>query len=331
MESKKKLLLTGGAGFIGSNLVNHLARENYEIIVLDILDYVGRIENLLPSENVKFVKGDINDFNFVLYLLQEYRIQVILHLAAQSHVDLSFENSLKFTQTNILGTHNLLEAARKYGELELFLHMSTDEVFGEIGLHETESYGENQVLAPTNPYAASKASAELIVKSYAISYKMPTIIVRANNNYGPRQFPEKLIPKFIMLLLMDQPLPIHGSGETRRNFIHVYDTCRALQVILEKGQIGECYNIGTDCEYSVNEIADLLREKICPERSDVTFTAPDRNFNDVRYFISSEKLRNLGWREEETNFNDCLSDLIEWYRERFDFYAELMVKHVPPV
>lgn len=322
-----RVMVTGGAGFIGSNLANYLARQNYFVLVLDILDYCGDIENLEDFPNIKFVQGDIADINFVRFLLETYDIQIVLHLAAQTHVDNSFGNSLGFTETNVLGTHRLLETVRRYGKISLFLHMSTDEVYGEIDFDEARGYTEDRLLNPTNPYAASKAAAEQLVRSYHISHNLPIIITRANNNYGPRQFPEKLIPKFIMKFLGNETVPIHGNGQTRRNFIHVYDTCRALETVMTRGEIGMTYNIGTNCEYSVLEIAEILRQKIQPCLDEPLIFVADRNFNDRRYHINDDLLRSLGW-SETVSFEEGLEETIEWYRSRYHSYHSVMQEHV---
>jgi UDP-glucose 4,6-dehydratase len=243
--------------------------------------------------------------------LKSYQIDTVIHFAAQSHVDNSFGNSIQFTMDNILGTHNLLECCRVYGNIKKFIHISTDEVYGEVDLNH-EGCTERSLLNPTNPYAATKAGAEFLVKSYYYSYKLPIIITRGNNVYGPGQYPEKLIPKFITSLLKDQKCTIHGQGESRRNFIYVDDVSEAVETILFYGQIGHTYNIGTSNEYSVLEVFDILSNKL-DKSKDLKEFVEDRLFNDYRYSINSESLRSLGWKQQ-INFDEGLEKTIEWIK-----------------
>lgn len=320
------ILITGGAGFIGSQFMNLIISLNKynNIIMLDKLDYCSRLANI-ESDNYKFIKGDILNNDLVLFILNEYKITEIVHFAACTHVDNSFDNSIEFTINNVLGTHNLIDCARQYGKINRFVHMSTDEVYGEISLDADKGYDENQVLDPSNPYSASKSAAEHIVKSYFHSYKFPVIIVRANNVYGPGQYPEKLIPKFCVYLLKNKKLTIHGEGKSRRNFIHVEDLCEAIYIILEKGSVGQVYNVSSSNEYDVIEIAQQLRNIICPENKleDIIEYVEDRKFNDIRYFLNSEKLKSLGWKGETRDFNDSLIKVVEWYRDRLDEYSQI--------
>lgn len=312
----QNILVTGGCGFIGSNFIN-LVGEGYNIVCLDRMDYCARKEHIqVPC---KLYLGDINNFDLVNHILSDNQIDTVVHFAAQSHVDNSFGNSVTFTMDNVLGTHNLIEACRKYGQIKRFIHISTDEVYGEVSMSETSS--ETSLLNPTNPYAASKAGAEFIVRSYMYSYNFPAIVTRGNNVYGPNQYPEKLIPKFILLLLADKKCTIQGEGNSRRNFIHASDTIQALKTILLKGEIGETYNIGTHNEYSVNDIYAILMKKLKPNESldDWRVFTQDRNFNDQRYFVDASKLRKLGW-EEEVNFDEGLDQTIEWYKQNYKLY-----------
>jgi dTDP-glucose 4,6-dehydratase len=313
----QNVLITGGCGFIGSNFVNYIVEKYPQInfINLDKLDYCATTKNNTCNDypNYKFIHGDILNEYLVLKTLNTYKIDAILHFAAQSHVDNSFGNSIDFTLNNVLGTHKLLEATRIYGNVKRFIHVSTDEVYGEI--HESEGkFNEESVLEPTNPYAASKAGAEFVVKSYYRSFKIPIIITRGNNVYGPRQYPEKLIPKFINHLINNQKCPIQGQGIAVRNFIYVDDTVRAFEKVLFEGHIGEIYNIGTENEYSVMDVTRMLIKKL--KNTDnyeewITFVE-DRNFNDIRYAIESSKLRELGWKEEMPDFETGLNKTIEW-------------------
>lgn len=315
MNAISSVFITGGCGFIGSNLTNYIVEKYPDItfVMVDILDYCATLNNVevMNKKNFHFYRVNILDYEKILELFHKHQIDTIIHLAAQTHVDNSFGNSLKFSETNILGTHNLLEASRIYGRIKKFIHMSTDEVYGEIieGKNDVGSY-----LNPTNPYAATKAAAEHIVDAYRISYKLPTLIIRMNNVYGPRQYPEKVIPKFISCLLEGVKCPIHGDGSTRRNFIHVNDVVTALEMIMLKGQVGKIYNVGTDYEYSVMEILQILVKTL---KGDEKFTdwaqhVSDRNYNDKRYAINDSEIRQLGW-SPQYDFTQGLQQTIEWY------------------
>jgi len=301
------LLVTGGYGFIGSNFINYYFPKQppgFKLVNLDVMYYCANEQNvnreIRTSENYKFIKGDLCNFQLVMNLLEEYSITHIIHFAAQSHVQNSFEDSIKYTHDNIVGTHTLLECSRKYGKLERFIHVSTDEVYGESMNSVDETHKtEHSILCPTNPYAATKAGAELIAQSYSHSYKMPIIITRGNNVYGPNQYPEKLIPLFIKLLKENKKVTIQGDGSTVRAFLHSHDTARAFEAILEKGNIGEIYNIGCDegMEYSVMDIAKILIQLIkgTTNYDDWIEYIDDRPYNDKRYYISNKKVKELGW------------------------------------
>ncbi len=314
------LLITGGCGFIGSNFINYIFGKNkYKIINLDAMYYCADEKNvnedIRNSENYVFIKGNINDKDLVNLILNNYKIEYIIHFAAQSHVDNSFSNPLQYTYDNIMGTHNLLEEVKKYGKIKKFIHVSTDEVYGESMLDIDEKHKtEHSILCPTNPYAATKAGAELITQSYQHSFKLPIIITRGNNVYGPNQYPEKLIPKFIDLLKNNKKCTIAGTGSAIRNFIHVNDVCTAVEIIINKGILGEVYNIGGnhDNEYSVMDVAKKLIKLIknSDNESDYIEYMPDRPFNDTRYFISNDKLTNLGW-EQKIMFDKGL-ELLVW-------------------
>jgi UDP-glucose 4,6-dehydratase len=272
-------------------------------------------ENIRNSEYYCLVKGNLTNMDLVKEILSSHKITYIIHFAAQSHVQNSFDDSMQFTMDNIVGTHTLLEACRLYGKIERFIHVSTDEVYGESMLDEEEVHKtEQSILCPSNPYAATKAGAELIAQAYYHSYRMPIIITRGNNVYGPNQYPEKLIPRFIKLLNEDKKVTIQGNGRNVRAFLHAKDTVRAFEVILEKGILGEIYNIGCDesMEYSVLEVAKILIQMIKGtdvECNDWIEYIEDRPFNDTRYYISNVKLKNLGW-DINVNFIDGLIDLI---------------------
>lgn len=322
----KNILVTGGCGFIGSNFINYVHQNYQECFILNIdkMDYVSSERNIIKQdENIyKLVKRNILDtsFNLVNYMV-EYNIDTIVHFAAQSHVDNSFGNSIQFTYDNVLGTHYLLEHAKKYqtltNKLNLLLHISTDEVYGEVELTD-DGCSEKSLLNPTNPYAATKAAAEFLVRSYSYSYKIPIIIIRGNNVFGPRQYPEKLIPRFICHLNKNEKCPIQGKGLSRRNFIFVDDVTRALLLIIEKGKINEIYNIGSTDEYNVLEILDILMKKmnIKKEKVDIVEYVEDRLFNDFRYSIDIAKLIKLGWTKQ-ISFDQGLDITIKWYTENY--------------
>ena len=262
------ILVTGGCGFIGSNFINYILDKypKYNIVNLDVLYYCASINNIKDtiknSNNYTFIEGNINDFNLVKYIIKVNNINCIIHFAAQSHVDNSFNNSLQYTEDNIKGTHTLLEVVRTSTAEILFIHFSTDEVYGESELDEQPKH-EMSVLCPTNPYAASKAGAEMLVNSYKHSYGLKCIITRCNNVYGPNQYPEKLIPKFIKLLKNGDKCTIHGDGTSLRSFIHCDDVSNAVDLIMHRGKINEIYNIGSNeqCEKSVLGVAKFLIKK----------------------------------------------------------------------
>ena len=316
-----KLLVTGCCGFIGSNFVNYYFNENsdVEIVNLDAMYYCASQnnikENIRESKRYHLVKGNLCSFDLISNVLEIYNIDTVIHFAAQSHVQNSFDNALQYTSDNVVGTHTLLEACRKYGKIQKFIHISTDEVYGESMLSENEEKkNEDSVLCPTNPYAATKAAAELIAKSYYHSFKMPIIITRGNNVYGPNQYPEKLIPRFIQQLLKGEQVTIQGDGSNVRAFLHVNDVCSALKLILEKGKIGEIYNIGSDDhhEYTVTQIAHMLIEKITKTTDYDKWIChiEDRPFNDKRYYISNQKVKDLGWTIL-TDFDNGIDEVIQ--------------------
>ena len=314
------LLITGGCGFIGSNFINYIFdRTDYNIINLDAMYYCASENNIKEeirnNSRYKLIKGNLCSYDLVRHIINDYKIDYVIHFAAQSHVQNSFEDSLQYTKDNIEGTHTLLEVCRRYKNIKKFIHVSTDEVYGESMIEEDENKKtENSILCPTNPYAATKAGAELIAQSYYHSFKMPIIITRGNNVYGPNQYPEKLIPLFIELLRGNKKVTIQGDGSNIRAFLHSHDVARAFEIILEKGKIGEIYNIGSDenQEYTVLEVAKLLIEKIknTKEHNDWITYIEDRPFNDKRYYISNQKIKDLGWTID-INFEDGIDDLLK--------------------
>jgi len=309
LKEEINLLVTGGCGFIGSNFINYYFPKQKidKLVNVDAMYYCADKNNIDESirnnPNYILVEGNLCDENLIRQILSQNQITHIIHFAAQSHVQNSFEDSLIFTKDNILGTHILLECVRKYNKVKKFIHVSTDEVYGEsMNIVDETHKTEHSILCPTNPYAATKAGAELIAQSYSHSYKMPIIITRGNNVYGPNQYPEKLIPRFIKLLKENKNVTVQGKGTSVRAFLHAYDTSKAFECILEKGTIGEIYNIGCDegMEFSVMEIAKILIKTIKnTEDYDKWINyVEDRPFNDQRYYISNQKLKDLGWNIE---------------------------------
>jgi len=320
LKEEINLLVTGGCGFIGSNFINYYFPKQTidKLVNLDAMYYCADKNNvdetIRKNPNYVLIEGNLCDENLIMQTLMQHQITHIIHFAAQSHVQNSFEDSLIFTKDNVLGTHILLECVRKYSKIKKFIHVSTDEVYGESMNKVDETHKtEHSILCPTNPYAATKAGAELIAQSYSHSYKMPIIITRGNNVYGPNQYPEKLIPRFIKLLKENKKVTIQGNGKTVRAFLHAQDTSKAFECILERGQIGEIYNIGCDegMEYSVMEIAKILIKLIknTDEYEKWIEYIEDRPFNDQRYYISNEKVKELGWKIE-TNLMDGLKTIL---------------------
>ena len=301
------LLVTGGCGFIGSNFINHIMSvyNNIQVINFDAMYYCASVENVdkkwRNSKRYTFIKGNLCSMDLVTHVLDTHKPTHIVHFAAQSHVQNSFTDSLQYTQDNIVGTHTLLEATRLYGKVQKFIHVSTDEVYGESMISVDEKHKtEHSILCPTNPYAATKAGAELIAQSYNHSFNMPIVITRGNNVYGPNQYPEKVIPRFIKQLKNNEKVTIQGDGSCVRAFLHAYDTATAFQCVLEKGKIGEIYNIGCDegMEYTIMEVAKILIKAIHNTEDYDKWISyiEDRPFNDQRYYISNQKLKDLGWK-----------------------------------
>lgn len=315
----KNVLVTGGSGFIASHVVELLATKypHYRIVNLDRLDYCASLNNnsaVANLKNYRFVKGNILSLDLVAHILKEHKIDTVMHFAAHTHVDNSFGNSCEFTKSNVLGTHTLLEAAKNSGTVRRFIHVSTDEVYGEV-VNESPAV-EERMLAPTNPYAASKAAAEFIVRAYATSFGFPVIITRGNNVFGPRQYPEKLIPKFILRLLRGESCCIHGDGGHTRNFLFVEDVARAFDMVLHHGVEGSTYNIGTDFEISNLMVARHLLKFFGledEEQEKINFVQ-DRAFNDRRYAINSNRLDALGWKQK-ISWEEGLQRTVEWYRK----------------
>jgi dTDP-glucose 4,6-dehydratase len=324
---KKNILITGGAGFIGSHLVRLLVNKypNYHFVNMDVLTYAGNLENLKEiedKENYTFVKCDICDLKEVTAVFQEYQIDSVIHLAAESHVDRSIEDPFSFAQTNVMGTLSLLQAAKSYWntnfENKLFYHVSTDEVYGSLG--EEGYFTESTNYDPHSPYSASKASSDHFVRAFADTYGLPTVISNCSNNYGSYQFPEKLIPLFINNIVHDKPLPVYGKGENVRDWLFVNDHARAIDVIFHKGKIQETYNIGGFNEWKNIDLIKVMiktvdrllgREEGASDKL-ITYVT-DRAGHDLRYAIDSTKLKHeLGW-EPSLQFEEGIEKTVKWY------------------
>jgi len=319
----KTILVTGGAGFIGSNFIHYMMDKypEYKIINLDKLTYAGNLENLRDVEdnkNYQFVKGDIADNDIVSGIFKDNKVDAIINFAAESHVDRSIEEPGVFIQTDVYGTFVLLEAARN-SDCSLFLQISTDEVYGSI---EDGSFKESDPLLPNSPYSASKAGAEMIVRSFFKTYKTPVVITRTSNNFGPYQYPEKLIPLFVTNLIDDIKVPLYGDGMNVRDWIYVDDNCRALDLVLHKGSIGEIYNIGAGNEkpnvWITKKLIQLLNKT-----EEMIRPVEDRLGHDRRYSVDCQKIINeLGWKTEY-DFEEALEKTVKWYRENEDWWRPL--------
>ena len=320
-----KLLVTGGAGFIGSCFIRHVLakHKDYEIINLDKLTYAGNIENLDDIKNdprYQFVKGDIVDKNLAMELTSS--VDVVVNFAAESHVDRSIEGPEIFIETNVKGTLNLLQASLK-NKVKRYLQVSTDEVYGTLG--KTGYFYETTPLAPNSPYSASKASADMLVRAYFETYKMPNLITRCSNNYGPYQYPEKLIPFFITKLLKGEKVPVYGDGLNVRDWLYVYDHCEAIDTVLNKGKEGEVYNIGGHNEKTNMEITRLILDVMGKDESSIEYVQ-DRLGHDRRYAIANDKIqKELGW-EPSIKFEDGIKLTIEWYLNNQEWIQHILDK-----
>ena len=308
----KKIFLTGAAGFIGSHLAEKLYK-NYQysnFLLFDKITYAANkkyIKNILYKKNVKFIKNDLLNFKLLKDFLKG--VDLAINLAAESHVDNSFGNSLLFTKTNTLGTHCFLEACR-VNKVKKIIHVSTDEVYGE---NSDKPFRENQILNPTNPYSASKAGADMMVNAYNKSYKLNVITIRANNIYGARQYPEKLVSKSIYNFLNNKKMTIHGKGKNNRFYLSVDDFCQAVIKIIEKGKMNNIYNIASDKCYNVKEVVSMIAKHLGKDfKRNIKFI-DDRPFNDKNYKINCSKLKKLGWKVKR-NLQDDIPNLCNWYK-----------------
>lgn len=321
-ETMTKILITGGAGFIGSNFVRYMLDKypDYEIVNLDALTYCGNLENLKGIEdnhNYTFIKGNIVDKELVFQITSD--TDHIINFAAESHVDRSIEDPEIFIKSNIMGTQVLLDAARK-NNIKKYLQVSTDEVYGSLG--ETGYFREDTPLAANSPYSASKAGADLMVRAYHETFDLPVNITRCSNNYGPYQFPEKLIPLMISNALEDKSLPVYGDGMNVRDWLHVYDHCTAIDLVLHNGEIGEVYNIGGNNEKKNIEIVKLILKNLGKDESLIEYVK-DRLGHDRRYAIDSSKIQNeLGWKPKYT-FETGILETIEWYLDNLEWWERI--------
>lgn len=324
------LLVTGGAGFIGNCFVRHILNKypDYKVINLDALTYAGNLENLKDVENnpnYKFVHGDICDKKLVRDLMAQ--VDCCVNFAAESHVDRSITGPEIFVETNIKGTLNLLQNAKEFN-IQRYLQVSTDEVYGSLG--KTGYFTEETPLAPNSPYSASKTSADLLVRAYYETYKMPVLTTRCSNNYGPYQYPEKLIPLFISNLLNGKQVPVYGDGMNVRDWLYVYDHCSAIDAVLHKGRVGEVYNIGGNNEKANIEITKLLIKELGRDESAINYVE-DRLGHDRRYAIDSSKIKNeLGW-EPSVTFEEGIKLTIDWYLKNQDWIENIEARKAASV
>ena len=324
----KKILVTGGAGFIGGNFVHYMVNKypNYMIVNLDALTYAGNLETCQPVEgkpNYKFVKGDIADREFIFDLFEKEKFDVVVNFAAESHVDRSVKDPEIFIKTNVLGTQVLMDASRAYG-VERYHQVSTDEVYGDLPLDRPDLFfTEETPLHTSSPYSASKASADLLVFAYHRTFGLPITISRCSNNYGPYHFPEKLIPLMISRALNDENLPVYGNGENVRDWLHVYDHCAAIDLILHKGRVGEVYNVGGHNERTNLEVVRTILKALGKSEDLITYVT-DRPGHDLRYAIDPQKLENeLGWKPTY-NFDTGIAQTIQWYLDNKQWWENII-------
>ena len=323
-----KILVTGGAGFIGSNFIFYMRRKHpeYELICLDKLTYAGNMETLasvMDGPSFKFIRGDIADREAVYGIFEAEKPDVVVNFAAESHVDRSIENPAVFLETNVMGTQALLDACRKYG-VQRYHQVSTDEVYGDLPLDRPDLFFTEQTpLHTSSPYSASKAAADLLCNAYQRTYGLPITISRCSNNYGPYQFPEKLIPLMIANALADKPLPVYGEGLNVRDWLYVEDHCAAIDLILEKGKVGQVYNIGGHNEMRNIDIVKRILSLLDKPESLITYVT-DRKGHDMRYAIDPAYIhQELGWLPE-TRFEDGIQKTVRWYLENRDWWENII-------
>jgi dTDP-glucose 4,6-dehydratase len=323
-----KILVTGGAGFIGSNFIRYILKKylEYKIVNFDLLTYAGNLENLKDIENnsnYKFIKGDIRDYNLVNETIKNEKIDLIVHFAAESHVDRSILEPDAFVTTNVVGTHNLLKTAKENGGVR-FHHVSTDEVFGSLGADDL-AFCESTPYDPKSPYSASKAASDHLVRAYFHTFGLPVTISNCSNNYGPFHFPEKVIPLFVTNLLENKKIPLYGDGKNVRDWLHVRDHARAIDCIIHSGKIGETYCVGGGNELTNKELAYKILEAMGRGEEMIEYVA-DRPGHDVRYAIDFSKIKKeLGW-EPEISFEEGLRETIEWYEKNEDWWKKIKTR-----
>jgi dTDP-glucose 4,6-dehydratase len=320
-----RLLVTGGAGFIGSNFVRYWVEQHPDdhVVAYDVLTYAGNRPNLAEVEDrITFVQADICDLGSACDTLETESIDTVVHFAAESHNSLAVLDPALFFRTNVLGTQTMLEASRQHG-IERFHHISTCEVYGDLALDSDERFTEESPYRPRTPYNASKAGADHAVRAYHETYGLPVTITNCCNNYGPYQFPEKVIPLFTTRAIDDRPLPLYASTENRREWLHVLDHCRAVEAVLDRGQVGETYHVGSGVEASIAEIADLVLG-VLDKPSSLKEIVPDRPGHDRRYLLDSSKIeRLLGWRPE-IGFAEGLAETVRWYADHRTWWEPLV-------
>ena len=323
-----RIVITGGAGFIGGNFVNYMVDKYPEdyFICIDLLTYAGNLETLesiINNENFKFIKADITNRTKIYDIFDKEKPDIVVNFAAESHVDRSIENPEIFLQTNIIGTSVLLDACIKYGNIR-FHQVSTDEVYGDLPLDRPDLFfTEETPLHTSSPYSASKASADLLVQAYQRTFSLPTTISRCSNNYGPYHFPEKLIPLMIVKALANEKMPVYGSGENVRDWLYVKDHCKAVDMIIRKGKIGEVYNVGGNNEKTNIEVVKLILDELGKSKDLITYVE-DRKGHDQRYAIDPSKIkRDLGWFPE-TKFEDGIKNTIKWYLENKGWWQRII-------
>ncbi|MEK7017665.1 dTDP-glucose 4,6-dehydratase [Bacillus sp. FSL R9-9410] len=321
------ILVTGGAGFIGSNFIHYMLKnyETYKIINYDALTYSGNLNNvksIQDNPNYSFVKGKIQNGELLEHVVKERDVQVIVNFAAESHVDRSIENPIPFYDTNVIGTVTLLELVKKYSHIKL-VQVSTDEVYGSLG--KTGKFTEETPLAPNSPYSSSKASSDMIALSYYETYQLPVIITRCSNNYGPYQYPEKLIPLMVTNALEGKKLPLYGDGLNVRDWLHVTDHCSAIDTVLHKGCVGEVYNIGGNNEKTNVDVVEQIIKLLGKTKKDIEFVT-DRLGHDRRYAIDAQKMKNEFEWEPKYTFEQGLKETVEWYKNNVDWWKPLKEK-----
>ncbi|TKI87480.1 dTDP-glucose 4,6-dehydratase [Bacillus mycoides] len=321
------ILVTGGAGFIGSNFIHYMLKkyETYKIINYDALTYSGNLNNvksIQENPNYSFVKGKIQNGELLEHVVKERDVQVIVNFAAESHVDRSIENPIPFYDTNVIGTVTLLELVKKYSHIKL-VQVSTDEVYGSLG--KTGKFTEETPLAPNSPYSSSKASSDMIALSYYETYQLSVIITRCSNNYGPYQYPEKLIPLMVTNALEGKKLPLYGDGLNVRDWLHVTDHCSAIDTVLHKGCVGEVYNIGGNNEKTNVDVVEQIIKLLGKTKKDIEFVT-DRLGHDRRYAIDAQKMKNEFEWEPKYTFEQGLKETVEWYKNNVDWWKPLKEK-----